>query len=123
MIIVKYRVAFTAIGDFALQLLQTRGSLIIFDKDVPYAYENMVLSHTKGDLKEDVAPGDTVLIAEREYTVARVGADANKNLRTHGHATLLFAESDDSEELRPGEILLTGARFPRIMVGDLLEIF
>ena len=42
MIIVKYSVTFTAIGDFALQLLRTRGSLIIFDKGVPLAYENMV---------------------------------------------------------------------------------
>ena len=43
----KYRVTLTAIGDFALQLLQTRGSMIIFDKDVPYAYANMVVSHTR----------------------------------------------------------------------------
>jgi len=118
----KYRVTFTAIGDFALQLLQTRGNLIIFDKDVPFAYENMVLTHTKGELAADVAPGDTVLIAEREYSVARIGVDANKNLREHGHVTLRFVETDGGEELQPGDILLTGARFPRIMVGDLLEI-
>ena len=104
MIIVKYSVTFTAIGDFALQLLRTRGSLIIFDKGVPLAYENMVL------------------IAEREYSVARLGSDANKNLREHGHVTLRFAENDDGEELQPGDVLLMGERFPRIMVGDLLEI-
>ena len=46
----KYRVTFTAIGDFALQLLQTRGNLIIFDKDVPYSFEKMVISHTQGSL-------------------------------------------------------------------------
>mgnify|MGYP001013176453 CR=1 FL=1 len=90
----KYRVTFTAIGDFALQLLQTRGSLIIFDKDVPYSYENMVLSHTKGELKGDVAVGDTLLIADREYKVAQVGEDANANLRAHGHVTLRFVEAD-----------------------------
>ena len=117
MIIVKYSVTFTAIGDFALQLLRTRGSLIIFDKGVPLAYENMVLTHTKGDLAEDVTPGDTVLVAEREYS-----SDANKNLREHGHVTLRFAENDDGEELQPGDVLLMGERFPRIMVGDLLEI-
>ena len=122
MINVKYSVTFTAIGDFALQLLRTRGSLIIFDKGVPLAYENMVLTHTKGDLAEDITPGDTVLVAEREYSVARLGANANKNLREHGHVTLRFVENDGGEELQPGDILLTGERFPRIMVGDLREI-
>ncbi len=118
----KYRVTFTAIGDFALQLLQTRGSLIIFDKDVPYSYENMVLSHTKGELKGDVAVGDTLIIADREYKVAQVGEDANANLRAHGHVTLRFIEADAGEDVQPGEIVLVGAGIPRVMVGDALEI-
>jgi protein-N(Pi)-phosphohistidine--sugar phosphotransferase len=118
----KYRVTFTAIGDFALQLLQTRGSLIIFDKDVPYSYENMVLSHTKGELKGDVAVGDTLLIADREYKVVQVGEDANENLRAHGHVTLRFVEADAGEDVQPGEIVLVGAGIPRVMVGDVLEI-
>lgn len=118
----KYYVTFTAIGDFALQLLQTRGNLIIFDKDVPYSYENMVVSHTKGELKEDVREGDSVVLAECEYKVVRVGSDANANLRAHGHVTLHFAEEDDGAQAQPGEIHLIGAGFPRIMVGDTFEI-
>lgn len=118
----KYCVTFTAIGDFALQLLQTRGNLIIFDKDVPYSYENMVISHTKGSLTEDVREGDTVVIAERSYKVARVGSDANANLRAHGHVTLHFESEDSGTEAQPGEIHLIGTGFPRIMVDDTLEI-
>ena len=34
----KYDVTITGIGDFSLQLLQLRESMIIFDKDVPYEY-------------------------------------------------------------------------------------
>ena len=118
----KYSVTFTAIGDFALQLLQTRGNLIIFDKDVPYSYENMVVSHTKGTLSEEVQAGDSVTIADHSYKVARVGTDANANLRAHGHVTLHFESEDSGTEAQPGEIHLIGARFPRIMVGDTLEI-
>ena len=113
----KYHVTFTAIGDFALQLLQTRGNLIIFDKDVPYSYENMVVSHTKDTLSEDVREG-----AERSYKVARVGADANANLRAHGHVTLHFENEDTGADVQPGEIHLIGTGFPRIMTGDTLEI-
>ena len=118
----KYRVTFTAIGDYALQLLQTRGNLIIFDKDVPYAYENMVVSHTKDKLSEDVKEGDTVVIAERSYKVARIGTDANANLRAHGHVTLHFESEDTGADVQPGEIQLIGAGFPRIRTGDTLEI-
>ena len=118
----KYYVTFTAIGDFALQLLRTRGNLIIFDKDVPYSYENMVISHTKDTLREDVKAGDTVVIAEHSYKVARVGSDANANLRAHGHVTLHFESEDTGTKAQPGEIHLIGANFPRIMTGDTLEI-
>ena len=51
----------TAIGDSVLSFIKVRGSMIIFDKDVPYAYENMVVSHTKGTLKEDIVPGDKLI--------------------------------------------------------------
>lgn len=51
----------TAIGDSVLSFIKVRGSIIIFDKDVPYAYENMVVSHTKGTLKEDIVPGDKLI--------------------------------------------------------------
>ena len=118
----KYQVTLTAIGDFALQLLQTRGNLIIFDKDVPYSYENVVVSHTKGKLNEDVQEGDTLVIAEREYQIARVGANANANLRAHGHVTLHFEQEDLEEDVQPGEILVIGRGVPRIVVNDTLEI-
>ena len=43
----KYEVTVTGIGDFVLPFMQTRESVILFNKDVPYEYENMVVSHTK----------------------------------------------------------------------------
>lgn len=50
----KYDVTITGIGDFSLQLLQLRESMIIFDKDVPYEYLDMVISHTKSTLKDTI---------------------------------------------------------------------
>lgn len=117
----KYKATVTAIGDFALQLMQVRDSIIIFDKDVPYAYANMVISHTKSDLKEDPVIGDQLIMADREYKIIDIGEDAVKNLRDRGHVTLVFNENRKAE--MPGEIILSGDKVPRVMVGDTIEIF
>ena len=117
----KYKVTVTNIGDFALQLMQVRDSIIIFDKDVPYAYANMVVSHTKGDVREDPSIGDQVIVADREYRIVDIGEEAIQNLRERGHVTLVFNEDKKAE--MPGEIVLGGDKVPRIMVGDTIEIF
>lgn len=112
----KYEVTVTSIGDFVLQLMMTRESIILFDKDVPYEYQNMVVSHTKSKLMADIVPGDTCFIADREYQVTAVGEVALQTLREHGHCTLLFSGKDKTEQ--PGEIILQGQGVPRMMVGD-----
>lgn len=97
----KYEVTVTAIGDFVLPFMQTRESVILFDKDVPYEYENMVVAHTKATLSADIVPGDKVSLADRSYTVTAVGAEAMKTL--------------------PGQIMVKGEGVPRFMVGDVIR--
>lgn len=113
----KYEATVTAIGDSVLSFMKIRDSLILFDKDVPPAYENMVISHTKGELAEDIVPGDRLIIADREYTVTDVGQVANQTLREHGHVTLVF--NQEKTEM-PGQIALKGGHAPRIMIGDVI---
>lgn len=115
----KYEVMITAIGDFVFQYMKTRDSLIIFDKDVPYHYMNMVISHTKGEVKEDIVVGDTLILADCEYQVTAVGEEAMKNLREHGHVTLVFNDKDTVEQ--SGQIMLSGGHAPRLMVGDTIR--
>lgn len=115
----KYEVMITNIGDFVLQLMTTRDTIIIFDKDVPYEYMNMVVAHTKGNLKEDIVPGDKLYVAGLEYTVTAVGDEAMKTMREHGHCTLVFSGKDDVEQ--PGQIMLKGSGMPRVMVGDTIR--
>ena len=106
----KYDVTITGIGDFSLQLLQLRESMIIFDKDVPYEYLDMVISHTKSTLK------DTIKIADKEYTITAIGENALSTLKEHGHCTFVFNGADVVEQ--PGQIALSGRGIPRVMVGD-----
>ena len=115
----KYEVTVTAIGDFVLPFMQTRESVILFDKDVPYEYENMVVAHTKANLSADIVPGDKVSLADRSYTVTAVGAEAMKTLREHGHCTIVFTGKDAVEQ--PGQIMVKGDGVPRFMVGDVIR--
>ena len=115
----KYEGTVTGIGDFVLPFMQTRESVILFNKDVPYEYENMVVSHTKGALTEDVAVGDTLRLADRSYTVTAVGDEAMKTLRENGHCTIVFTGKDVVEQ--PGQIMVKGDGVPRFMVGDVIR--
>lgn len=114
----KYEVTITNIGDFALQLLKTRDSMVIFDKDVPFQYAEMVVAHTKATVKEDIVVGDKMNMAGQEYTVTAVGDEAMKTLRDNGHCTLVFNGNDTVEQ--PGQMALKGSGMPRVMVGDMI---
>lgn len=117
--VVKYEVTVTAIGDFVLPFMQTRESVILFNKDVPYEYENMVVAHTKAKLAADIVPGDTVSLADRSYTVTAVGDEAMQTLRENGHCTIVFTGKDTVEQ--PGQIMVKGDGVPRFMVGDVIR--
>lgn len=98
--VVKYEVTVTAIGDFVLPFMQTRESVILFNKDVPYEYENMVVAHTKAELAADIVPGDTVSLADRSYTVTAVGDEAMQTLRENGPPSSLQARTPSSSQGR-----------------------
>lgn len=115
----KYTAVVTSIGDSVLQFLQIRNSIIIFDKDVPYAYENMVVSHTKNHLNENIVIGDTLCIGNMKYNVLDVGNCANDTLRQNGHCTIVFNQGCPVE--MPGQIAVEGQALPRIMIGDIIS--
>ncbi|WP_196605442.1 PTS glucitol/sorbitol transporter subunit IIA [Pectinatus haikarae] len=115
----KYEVVITNIGEFVLQFMQTRDSMILFDKDVPYEYMNMVVAHSKGEIDGEIAAGDKLHIAGMEYAVTAVGDEAMRTLKEKGHCTLVFKGMDKVEQ--PGHIMLKGNGLPRVMIGDTIR--
>ena len=115
----KYEATVTAIGEFVLPFMRTRESVILFNKDVPYEYENMVVAHTKAEVSADIVPGDTLTLADRSYTVTAVGDEAMKTLRENGHCTIVFTGKETAE--MPGQIMVKGDGVPRFMVGDVIR--
>ena len=79
--------------------------------------------HTKAELKEDPAVGDTFRIGKKEYKVSAVGWEAPHTLSQLGHCTLDFKGGDEAE--RPGCISLEGEKLTPedLEIGGLIEIY
>ena len=70
------------------------------------------------------APGDTVIIGEKVFTITAVGEEAKSTLRDLGHCTLSFKGGNVPE--RPGCIMLEGDEpltAADIQVENLIEIY
>lgn len=115
----KYTVEVTAVGDSVEQLLEMSGNLVLLNDTEAAAYKNMVVSHTVGELAEDIACGDTLVIGHQEYEVTEVGEDANQDLREQGHCTLVFGAGRHADQ--PGQIAVSGAEMPRVIAGYMVS--
>lgn len=114
----KYETRITAMGNLARIFLANNSSIILLDDGVRPNLADMVVEHTKAELKEDIAAGDTLLWGDASFQVISVGADVNKNLRTDGHCTIVF----DADGSLPGQIIVHGDTLPRLISGDTIEI-
>lgn len=97
--------------------------IIIFNEDAPPELAELSVLHTKAELKEIPAAGDTLILGKHTYKITAVGDEAAHTLATLGHCTLAFG--GDGEAFRPGCIMLEGPEFSKdsIAVGDAIEIF
>lgn len=113
----KYEVSITSIGNLASTFLRNNKSIIILNHNVYPNFSDMVVEHTEGNLSEDIAIGDKLILGREEYTVVSIGENAIRSLREEGHCTLVFS---DTIEL-PGQIAVKGDVEPRLMVGDTIR--
>ena len=105
----KYDVTVTELGDMALAFLDPAMEMrfvILFNDDAPAELAELAILHTKAELTEAPAPGDTMKIGEKTYKITAVGDEAIHTLKELGHCTLAFTA--DTEPYRPGCINLDG---------------
>jgi PTS system glucitol/sorbitol-specific IIA component len=122
----KYDVTVTGLGPMAMEFLDPAMEMqfvILFNNDAPAELAELAILHTPGELKEAPAPGDTMRIGEKTYTITAVGDEAIQTLATLGHCTLAF--SADSEPYRPGCIMLDGevVTAEDVVDGAVIQIF
>lgn len=63
--------------------------------------------------------GDELKIGKRTYSITQVGELVNEHLTKLGHATLMFKEAPQNDEMK-NNIYLEPHDFPTIQVGDSL---
>lgn len=105
----KYNVTVTGLGDMALAFLDPAMEMrfvILFNEDAPAELTELAILHTKAELTEAPAPGDTMTIGTKTYKITAVGDEAIHTLKELGHCTLAFTA--DTEPYRPGCINLDG---------------
>ena len=122
----KYDVTVTGLGDMALAFLDPAMEMrfvILFNEDAPAELAELSILHTKAELTEAPAPGDTMKIGEKTYKVTAVGDEAIHTLKELGHCTLAFTA--DTETYRPGCINLDGEVITEADVanGTVIQIF
>ena len=122
----KYDVTITGLGDMALDFLDPAMKMrfaILFDDDAPAELAELSILHTKGELTEAPAPGDTMKIGGKTYKITAVGDEAIQTLTNMGHCTLAFTA--DTEPHRPGCINLDGEVITEadVAAGSVIQIF
>lgn len=110
---IKYDVSITAIGNLARNFLTNNHSAILLDEGIRPNLADMVIEHTPGQLTEDIKKGDKLLMGGVKYTIEKVGAAANDNIREEGHCTIVF----NAEGSMPGQIIVKGPSQPTLSIG------
>ena len=122
----KFDVTVTGLGDMALAFLDPAMEMrfvILFNEDAPAELAELAILHTKAELTEAPAPGDTMKIGTKTYKITAVGDEAIQTLKELGHCTLAFTA--DTEPYRPGCINLDGEIITEADVADgtVIQIF
>ena len=121
----KYQVKVTGLGEDALAFWgeDDNNFIIIFNEDAPPELADLSVLHTKGELKEPPAVGDTLKICDKSFKITAVGYEALKTLPELGHCTIDFRGG--SEPDRPGCIMVEGDELlpEDIKIGGMIEIF
>lgn len=115
----KFQVKVVGHGSEALSFLgdPDNSFFIIFNEDAPAELAEIAVLHTKSEVYEDPAVGDTIKIANKEFIITAVGVEAPYTLRELGHCTINF--SGGQEAALPGCLMLEGC--DRVTEDDLKE--
>lgn len=115
----KYEVQVTAVGKDARTFLLSNNSFILMDENFRPNLADMVVQHTVAKVLEDLAEGDKLTIGNTEFTVEKVGAAVNENLRNGGHCTVVV----NGTATMPGQIAVKGPVMPRLRAGDTVKFY
>ncbi|WP_339226639.1 PTS glucitol/sorbitol transporter subunit IIA [Oceanobacillus sp. FSL K6-2867] len=96
--------------------------LVLFNETAPLELKDISVIHRFEEQPENaLQQGTTLVIGDKEYTIQKVGEEANPNFESLGHVSIYFKD-DETEEILPGAVLVTPSDFPELNIGDSIEV-
>lgn len=110
----------TNAGGSAMEMFEKHNMIVLFDDSAPAELADISVTHRGPQIDKAICVGDILEIGGENYIVTAVGEDANRTLKTIGHATLKFSGKDKAE--LPGQIELKGDKTPKFVIGEAIKI-
>ncbi|MCF6466181.1 PTS glucitol/sorbitol transporter subunit IIA [Clostridium sp. Cult2] len=114
-----YHTLVTKVGDLFNAFIDEK-ILIMFKDNAPEELLDYCILHNENSRKDDIKPGDILVIEEEEYLITAVGRDAIENLDNLGHITLKF--DGNNEAKLPGTIHVENKAIKDIDVGATIKV-
>lgn len=116
---VKFTATVTHIGPFTSEFLD-HNIIVLFGSSAPEELQEFSVIHDSETLHAQVAAGDRVKIADKQFEIYAVGEVANDNLANLGHLVLKF--NGEREVEMPGDVCVEARPLPAIGLGTTIEI-
>jgi PTS system glucitol/sorbitol-specific IIA component len=115
----KYKTQINKIGPSIEDFLGEK-MLILFGENAPAELAEYCLLIDVNNVEDEILPGDTLKLGEKEYKVTSVGDAVKKNLLSLGHITLKF-DGSEAPEL-PGTLYLEDSEIVLPKSGDFIQV-
>lgn len=116
--VAEYKI--TNAGESAMEMFKVNNMVVLFDDSAPKELAEISVTHSGTHIDKAICVGDIIEISNVPYIVTAIGEDANRTLKTIGHATLKFTGNTKTE--LPGHIELKGDKPPVFRVGESIKI-
>lgn len=95
--------------------------IILFGPDATKELKEVSVIHDFIEEPNEVLKtGARILFDDQEYEILQVGGEANKNFEELGHISVYFR--DQEEEVLPGAVVVSPAKFPTIKEDTVITV-
>lgn len=116
---IVYSTTVTAVGELVPDFAE-QGVLVFFGENAPAELHEFSIIHTPDVQTRAPQVGDTINLADNQYTVLAVGSVASDNLLNLGHLDLKANGLTEPE--MPGDVNVEAVSLPVVKIGDRLTV-
>ncbi|MBL1229869.1 PTS glucitol/sorbitol transporter subunit IIA [Enterococcus sp. BWB1-3] len=115
-----YKTTITEIGEL-VSAFEEEQLVILFGPQATSELRSICIIHEASEEEKNVLEiGKKVRFGTQQYEIIEVGSAANDNFNELGHVSIYFREGVN--EVLPGAIIVSPGNFPKLAIGDTIEI-